>query len=1046
MVASVARAAAPDGGPLAAKDEALWLLQQLAPDQGLANLPLSIRLDRALRWWPLQQSLNWIASRHPPLRSCFPSADGVPVRRVVTPELASVPLEFGATTEESLEADIIAHGGVPFALDREIPFRAHQLLLPDGGSVLIAVFHHIGFDAPSTPVFLAELASAYDAFAATGQPPADALPPPAWPGPDPAPSQASLDWWLRQLGDVRPGAMRLHGARSDPVPATFGCGLVTHMLSAEACAAVERLRKGLRTSHNIALLSGLFLLLAHHGAGPDMIVATPLSTRRTPDDNRRIGYHLHTVPIRIRADLGAGFAALADQVQSAFLQALEHYDVSYEALLPRFARDSADWRVPIFRHTFNYWTARSDVSCIGGSPARLLKLDRPAMRLDIEFAAGKVADGIVVDVFYNTDIHDRWQAEALAERYDALLQRAAADPARPITDLRPWSARDVAVVTGANRTMRRWQEQSVLGLFGRQAGSEPGAVAVVDGDEQVTYRALAERAAGVAGQLRDAGVTTGEVVALAEGRGAAAAAAVLGVWLAGAAYLPLDPAHPADRLAFQLDDAGVRTVIGGRLPAGCLAGRQVLEPGGNDWGAAWPAPPPASRDGEALAYLIYTSGSTGRPKAVEVPHRALRNVVGHFASLLEAGPGDVFLWLTTLAFDISALELLLPLSAGASVVVAPDEAQTQPDILLELASRHRVTVIQATPTVWRQVAPAAGWGRPGMRILCGGEPMSQALARRLLGTGARLFNVYGPTETTIWSTCAEIVSPVDGEISVGRPISNTSVHLIGDPGMEVPPGLPGELCIGGTGVARGYRARPGLTADRFREHPGKGRLYHTGDVARWRPDGTLVLLGRRDRQVKLHGHRIELGEIEAALEAHPEVTAAAVVLAGQAQADADRRLAATVQAAPREGLENQLWAHARALLPSYALPAAIRVVPALPGTPNGKIDYRALALEAENLPAGPRGEIPGGPPGGPPGSPPGSLAARILELWRDLLGDPSLTDRSNFFLHGGHSLLAAKLVRRVEEATGVRVGLTAVFQAPTSAEFTRLIEPRQLRR
>jgi amino acid adenylation domain-containing protein len=1034
-MASVDRVPAPDGEPLAPKDEALWLLQQLAPDQGLANLPVPIRLERALRWWPLQRSLDWIARRHPPLRSCFPSADGVPVRRVLPPELTSVPLEFGATTEESLRADVVARGAVPFALDREIPFRAHQLLLPDGGSVLVAVFHHIGFDAPSTPVFLAELASAYGAFAATGQPPADALPPPAWPGPDPAPSQASLEWWLRQLADVQPGAMRLHGARSDPVPATFGCGLVTHTLSAEAQAAVDRLRRGLRTSHNIAMLSGLFLLLAHHGAGPDMILATPVSTRRAPDDNRRIGYHLHTIPIRVRAEPGAGFAALADQVQSAFLQALEHYDVSYEALLPRLARDSADWRVPMFRHMFNYWTARSDVASIGGSPARLLTLDRPALRLDIEFSVGRVGDGFVMDVLYNTDIHDRWQAEVLAERYDVLLRRAAEDPGCPIADLRPWSDRDVAVVTEANRTTHHWREHHLLDLFGQQARREPGAVAIVNGDEQVTYAALTARAEAVAAELRSAGVRPGEVVALAEGRGVAAAAAVLGVWLAGAAYLPLDPAHPDARLAFQLDDAGVRTVIGGQLPAECLAGRRVLEPGRSGGSAARPAPPPVVRDGEALAYLIYTSGSTGPPKAVEVPHRALRNVVGHFARLLEAGRDDVFLWLTTLAFDISALELLLPLSVGASVVVAPDEAQTQPDVLLELASRHRATVIQATPTVWRQVAPASGWRRPGMRILCGGEPMSPALARRLLGTGARLFNVYGPTETTIWSTCAEIVPPVDGEISVGRPISNTSVHLIGDRGVDVPPGLPGELCIGGAGVTRGYRARPRLTADRFRVHPGNRRLYHTGDMARWRPDGTLVLLGRRDRQVKLRGHRIELGEVEAALEAHPEVTAAAVVLAGQP--DADGRLVAIVQAAFREGLENELWAHARSLLPSYALPAAIRVVAALPGTPNGKVDYQALAEESGDLPAGRPGVV----AAGPPGAAPGSLAARILELWRDLLGDPTLTDQSNFFLHGGHSLLAAKLVRRVEEATGVRVGLVAVFQAPTAAEFTRLIEP-----
>jgi acyl-coenzyme A synthetase/AMP-(fatty) acid ligase len=429
------------------------------------------------------------------------------------------------------------------------------------------------------------------------------------------------------------------------------------------------------------------------------------------------------------------------------------------------------------------------------------------------------------------------------------------------------------------------------------------------------------------------------------------------------------------------------------------------------------------------AYLMYTSGSTGRPKCVRVDHRNLANVVAAFAGELGLSPADATLWSTTPTFDISLLELFLPLTTGGRVVVAGAVTDAGVEELLDAVVKHDVRVVQATPTVWRLVIPAAGDRLRDVTALCGGEPLTADLAAELLRRASRVYNAYGPTETTIWSTLAEITRADEDPVPIGRPIANTTVFLTSRHGDELGFGVAGELCVAGAGVSAGYPRRPDLTAERFGERPGYGRFYRTGDLARWRSDGLLECLGRLDRQVKLRGQRIEPGEVESALREHEYVADAAVTVVGDPQRDGIlRAFARPTPAAPAEGLPDLLWRHLRRTLPAALLPSGIVIVDRFPSTVNGKLDHQALAGLA--VPVEAAAVAAAGGPGADP-----ELVASLTDLWRESLSRADLGPDDNFFLNGGHSLLATRLSARVADLIGRPIPLRMVFDLPTAREM-----------
>ncbi len=561
----------------------------------------------------------------------------------------------------------------------------------------------------------------------------------------------------------------------------------------------------------------------------------------------------------------------------------------------------------------------------------------------------------------------------------------------------------------------------------------PDTPAVRDGSRALTYRQLNARANQIARRLRELGVGPEVLVGIGTGRTVDMVAAVLAVLKAGGAYVPLDPSYPDDRLAFMLADSGAAILITEETlrDRWTFAESGILLLDSDETGDETDLeiqPDPAN-----LAYVIYTSGSTGQPKGVQIPHAALSNLLGSMRTILGIASHDAVLAVTTLSFDIAVLELLLPLVSGGRVELLDRESAADGSRLIERLDHPEITYFQATPATWRMVLEAGWRGKPGLKMLCGGEAMPRGLADRLVGQGAALWNLYGPTETTIWSSVWR-VEPGEGPISIGKPISDTQIYVLDRRMRPAPPGVTGELYIGGLGLARGYRGRPALTAERFvpdpfARRPG-ARLYRTGDLARWRPDGTLECLGRVDHQVKIRGFRIELGEIESALSSHPAIREAAVVT----HPDASGEMGLAAYLVPRAGeatpahADLRAWLHSK--LPEYMIPSVFLTLESMPMTPNGKIDRNALPEPARAR----QSEGPGFVP------PRGPIEEALAETWADLLGARRIGAHDSFFDIGGHSLMVMKMLARVRALFEIEVPLKDFIEGPTLANLARLVE------
>lgn len=1028
--------------PLGPREYAFWILQQLAPDSAVSNIRIVLRTPLRLRWWPLHAAVNHLLARHPPLRTRFPTAAAVPLRHVSAASDVQLTVQVAATTEADLMEQLLQAGRQPFDLGSDLPLRMFLYQVGDRGSAVMLVVHHAVSDGMSVAMLTGELARVYDGIAAGSGVPDDlrgevrdtAA----------APSQPEdVRFWSSHLRGIDTARLALPWARSSPSRPTFAGATMITSIAPETRSAIAALRRSLASTENLVLLTAFYLTLFRHGAGPDLVVGVPV-TNRSAGAVTGLGFQVSTLPLRLVVDPHASFTELGRQVRDAFFTGLQHASVSVEEVLTDLGHRSPDWRVPLFRHIFNYLPWDENDIWIGGERSVSPTLLRDESRLDIQLTVLSGQDPPEVVTNYSTEVHDEADVVTLLSRMETLLRAAAEEPDRPVIELDMATDAERALLAAANQSRSDGPDRTVLERFSAHAQSDPAATAVTGDGDALSYGELAAMARRVSARLRAGGVRGGDIVALALPRGAALAAAVLGVWAAGACYLPLDAGHPRQRLATQLSDAGARLLVtesGAGDPDRYGAGVPVVAwpdlVGGDrpSFAAAVEMPAP---DQDSAAYVMYTSGSTGRPRGVVVSHRNLANVVLDFAERLAVSTADAVLWSTTTGFDISGLELCLPLSVGGTVVVAGAEVQTRPRDLLELVVSHDVSVVQATPTFWRlAVGEVSGEELRGRIVLCGGEPLSAALARDLLRTGCQLYNVYGPTETTIWSTVARVGDEVTDPVPIGHPIRNTTAFVADEYGARVPPGLLGELCIGGTGVSLGYLGLPELTSERFQSSPTGGRYYRTGDLARWRADGVLELFGRNDRQVKLRGHRIELPEIETVLRSHPDVTDAAVVVVGDPQSDAELRAFVRPARGAAVTLPGDLWPYLRERLPSYALPSRLMAVPDFPVTPNGKTDHAALRdMDVTGLTVGP-----GQPADGPDRHP--DLTQRLLALWRNTLGRPALGERDHFFLNGGHSLLAAQLAGRIAEIVGKDVPIRTIFDHPTARQLSaQLAEER----
>lgn len=657
-----------------------------------------------------------------------------------------------------------------------------------------------------------------------------------------------------------------------------------------------------------------------------------------------------------------------------------------------------------------------------------------AAKCDLALSLSEEEGGLRGAFLYDAELLDTSTIQHLRGHFLTLLEGVAADPDQRV-GLLPFltPAERHQILFEWNDTKADFSRNPVPRLFEAQVERTPDRVAVEFQSRCLTYRELDARANALARRLTELGVGPEVLVGICVERSAEMLVALLAVLKAGGAYVPMDPAYPKDRLAYILGDSAAPVVITEKRLADVLPAAKVHRVLLEDATEEAATPPERLVSSDSLAYVIYTSGSTGRPKGVLVTHGALTNLLLSMRIQPGMGGDDVLLAVTTLSFDIAGLELYLPLVAGGRLVVASRETASDATLLGGELERCGATVMQATPATWRMLLDSGWPGRRGLKILCGGEAMSPQLASRLCDAGDSVWNLYGPTETTIWSSCERVEKPEDGKVSIGRPIANTRMYVLDAKMGPVPVGMLGELCIGGAGVARGYRNLPELTAQKFLADPFEvgGRVYCTGDLARYLPDGRIEFLGRLDHQVKVRGFRIELGEVETVLARHPAVRECVAV--ALPDGSGERRLVAYVVARDRTPTTAELRAFVMEALPEYMVPAVFVPLSRLPLTPNGKVDRRALPAPGPERAQLGRSFV----------APRDALELGLAKIWEKVLGVESVGVRDDFFELGGHSLVAGRLFAAIQKSFDRNLPPTTLLRAPTIEQLAALLRGDQ---
>jgi len=1037
--------------PLSFAQQRLWFLDQLNPGMATYNILVPVHLTTSpgveLNVAALEKSLGEIVRRHDTLRTTFRSVEGRPVQ-VVSPArgftLPVVNLEQIQEPEREREGIRITMQEVRRSFDlAEGPlFRAVLLKLDHDQHALILAMHHIISDGWSMSVLISELCALYEAFSADAPSPLEELPVQYadyvhWKleRAKEGVFDKQLSYWVKHLAGA-PLSLDLPTDRPRPPVKTFNGSRQVIDLPVELSEAIRRLSRREGVTTFMTLLAGFNLLLSRYSGQHDITVGTPIANRNQKEIEKLIGFFANTLALRTDLSGNPSFRGLLGRVREAALAAYSNQDLPFERLVEELNPERDMSRQPLFQVMFAFQNTPSVALDLPNLKISPYGAEVRTAKFDLTFTMEEVGQSITGSLEYNTDLFDSATVALMLRHFQRLIEAAVADPDRPTEDLPMLTAEEEDRLTRVwNATARTYHAvQSARELFESQARATPGAVAAIHDGEPISYGDLDRRANRLAHYLIKRGVGPDARVGICVGSSVDMLVAVLGALKAGGAYVPLDPAYPAERLAFMLEDSqAVLVLTQERLTAG-LARFGVdavsLDESRDDI-AAEPEHAPVDRaSGDNLAYIIYTSGSTGRPKGVAMTHAALINLIQWQRFDLGLDRSGRTLQLSSLSFDASFNEMFSAWYSGGSVVLIPEELRRDPEGLLRRMADAGIERLFPPYAALQQIAEMSQGITPaGLRdALSTAEQLRvNDSIRRLFRElkGCRLHNQYGPSETHVVTTCTLKGEPDEWKTlpPIGRPIANTRIFLL-DPHMKlVPPGAPGELYIGGVSLARGYWNRPDLTAERFTPDPfgsGGERLYRTGDIARYLPNGEIEYLGRADQQVKIRGYRIEPGEIEAALARHPMVREA--VVAAREDQPGNKRLVAYI--VPEEGSSpaaGQMYEFLRASLPEYMLPSAFVEIEKFPLTPSGKIDRGSLPAPDW---ARPELRTEFVPPAGP--------AERIVaDLWSGILNVERVGVKDNFFELGGHSLLATQVIARMRDIFQVEIPVRSLFEAPT---------------
>lgn len=1051
----------PGSYPLSSSQQRLWFLDQLVSQKYLNNISDQFHMEGRLNLEAVRLSLNEIVRRHDILRTAFREVQNEPIQ-VVLPSLeiqiALIDLTHLNDTDILQEISRISQDDIrtPFDLKHPPLFRVQLLKASEENHILLLTMHHIISDDWSLGVFYRELSALYNACSAGKSSPLPDLPLQysdftLWQNQQlQGPTFLShLEYWKEQL-EGAPGRLELPADHPRSSAQIFHGGTETLLLSPELSEELVEFSRHKGVTLFMTLMAAFNALLYRYTGQKDILVGTLLAGRTRVQLEELIGLFTNTLVLRTKIAGDLSFMDLLEQTREKTLGAFEHQEMPFEKLVAEIQPERTLSQFPLFQVMFMLQNAPDFELELRELKTRRKEVLSDAGVLDLALEMKERKEGLECLYEYDSDLFDPETIFRMHEHFTNLLRGIVNDAQQRISELPllSHSEHNQLVLRSSQPGADDLPDTLVIKLFEAQVDQTPDFTAAIFGSQVLTYGQLDERANLLAEELRKAGVGPNVLVGILVDRSMEILIGILAIWKAGGAYLPLEPGYPAERLAFMVNDSGASFVLtpnaapdwfnvlrsyptGERLQLHHLKSGKLLQ---REEDVSYPAAKLPACSTNDMAYVMYTSGSTGKPKGVAVGHRALLNTLCSMQKNPGISAGDNLLAITTFCFDISILEMFLPLITGAHVIIASREEASEPAKLIEKIASNNVRIMQATPATWQMLLDAGWKGFSLKKLLCGGEALGVELASRLVATEASVWNLYGPTEATIWCTTEE-VSGFPRSIYIGTPIANTRLYVLDESMNRVPFGIYGELYIGGESLAYGYLNQAELNAEKFIPDPFSAvpgqRMFKTGDRVRYVGEGNLEFRGRNDYQVKIRGFRVELGEVENILREHPSIKQ--VVVTAQKETEGTSQLVAyVVPFEVTEDLNSVLRKFLKTKAPDYMIPSHFIFLTELPVTTSGKIDRRSLPA-AQASPAVMQALI----------APRTGMEVRLAGIWKEVLHLEKLGVYENFFELGGHSLLATKVISRIRSLFHVELPLRTIFESPTIAGLAAAIVLQQ---